>query len=76
MSGFFSNSVDEKAVEASVQAMDDAVLEQVAAIHCAGLHDSALPTHLETRFRNLKALPPSAMKPVLHQHKHKASTFH
>ncbi|KAK4389091.1 hypothetical protein Sango_2246100 [Sesamum angolense] len=65
MSGFFSNSVDEKAVEELLsQAMDAAVLEQVAAIHCAGLHDSALPSHLETRFRNLKALPPSAMKPA------------
>ncbi|KAL0310398.1 UNVERIFIED_CONTAM: hypothetical protein Scaly_2934500 [Sesamum calycinum] len=65
MSGFFSNSVDEKAVEELLsQAMDAAVLEQVAAINCAGLNDSALPSHLETRFRNLKALPPSAMKPA------------
>ncbi|KAL0312310.1 UNVERIFIED_CONTAM: hypothetical protein Sradi_5630300 [Sesamum radiatum] len=66
MSGFFTNSVDEKAVEELLsQAMDAAVLEQLAAINCPALNDSALPSHLETRFHNLKySLPPSAMKPA------------
>ncbi|KAL2236808.1 uncharacterized protein LOC105165100 [Sesamum indicum] len=62
MSGFFQNSVDEKAVEELLsQAMDATVLEQVAAINCSALNDSALPSHLETRFHNLKSLP---MKPA------------
>ncbi|KAK4435619.1 hypothetical protein Salat_0725400 [Sesamum alatum] len=65
MAGFFTNSDDEKAVEELLcQAMDAAVLEQVAAINCSGLNDSALPSHLETRFHNLKSLPSSAMKPA------------
>ncbi|TMW93539.1 hypothetical protein EJD97_011526 [Solanum chilense] len=63
---FLSDSDDEKAVEELLsQAMDQSVLEQVAAINCSGFTDSVLPTQLETRFRKLKSLPaaPATSKP-------------
>ncbi|KAG4992304.1 hypothetical protein JHK87_025761 [Glycine soja] len=44
-------------------AQDAVVLEQVSAINCSGFTDeSLLPSHLETRFRNLKSFPPSKTK--------------
>ncbi|KAL3333131.1 hypothetical protein AABB24_033281 [Solanum stoloniferum] len=63
---FLSDSDNEKAVEELLsQAMDQSVLEQVAAINCSGFTDSVLPTQLETRFRKLKSLPaaPATPKP-------------
>lgn len=63
---FLSDSDNEKAVEDLLsQAMDQSVLEQVAAINCSGFTDSVLPTQLETRFRKLKSLPaaPATPKP-------------
>lgn len=63
---FLSDSDNEKAVEELLsQAMDQSVLEQVAAINCSGFTDSVLPTQLETRFRKLKSLPaaPATSKP-------------
>ncbi|XP_055820821.1 uncharacterized protein LOC129889524 [Solanum dulcamara] len=63
---FLSDSDNEKAVEELLsQAMDQSVLEQVAAINCSGFTDSILPTQLETRFRKLKSLPaaPITRKP-------------
>ncbi|KAI3468482.1 hypothetical protein Pfo_025145 [Paulownia fortunei] len=65
MADFFTDSDDEKAVEELLsQAMDMAILEQVAAINCAGFKDSDLPSHLETRFQNLKCFPSSTTKPA------------
>ncbi|KAK6116935.1 hypothetical protein DH2020_049310 [Rehmannia glutinosa] len=62
---FFSDSDGEKAVEEVLsQAMDSTILEQVAAINCAGFTDSGLPSHLETRFQRLKSLPSSTAKPA------------
>ncbi|XP_060207913.1 uncharacterized protein LOC132635503 [Lycium barbarum] len=61
-----SDTDNEKAVEELLsQAMDQSVLEQVAAINCSGFTDSLLPTQLETRFRRLKSLPtaPTTLKP-------------
>ncbi|XP_016441800.1 uncharacterized protein LOC107767343 [Nicotiana tabacum] len=62
---FLSDDSDnEKAVnELLSQAMDQSVLEQVAAINCSGFNDSLLPTQLETRFRKLKSLPTTSSKP-------------
>ncbi|KAK4338128.1 hypothetical protein RND71_042615 [Anisodus tanguticus] len=64
---FLSDDSDnEKAVEELLsQAMDQSVLEQVAAINCSGFTDSVLPTQLETRFRKLKSLStrPTTLKP-------------
>ncbi|MCD7465570.1 hypothetical protein HAX54_001571 [Datura stramonium] len=63
---FLSDSDNEKAVEELLaQAMDQSVLEQVAAINCSGFTDSFLPSQLETRFRKLKSLPaaPTTPKP-------------
>ncbi|EPS60785.1 hypothetical protein M569_14018, partial [Genlisea aurea] len=52
---FLSDSEDERAVEELLaQAKDMAVLEQVAAINCAGFANSDLPPNLESRFQNLK----------------------
>ncbi|XP_075484696.1 uncharacterized protein LOC142524547 [Primulina tabacum] len=63
MDDFLSDSDDEKAVEEILaQAMDLCVVEQVAAINCAGITDSALPSHLETRFQKLKSFPSSTKK--------------
>ncbi|XP_073315960.1 uncharacterized protein [Primulina huaijiensis] len=63
MDYFLSDSDDEKAVEEILaQAMDLCVDEQVAAINCAGITDSALPSHLETRFRKLKSFPSCSKK--------------
>ncbi|KAK7407023.1 hypothetical protein VNO78_08663 [Psophocarpus tetragonolobus] len=59
-----SESDNECAVEEIMsQAQDAVVLEQVSAINCSGFSDSVLPSHLETRFRNLKSFPPSKTKP-------------
>lgn len=61
MADFFTDSDDDKAVEDLLtQAMDAIVLEQVAAVNCAGFNDDGLPSHLETRFRKLKSFPSSA----------------
>ncbi|KAL6536315.1 hypothetical protein OROGR_012889 [Orobanche gracilis] len=60
MDDSFSESDGEKAVEELLcQAMDSTILEQVAAINCAGFSDSGLPSHLEARFRKLKSFPSS-----------------
>ncbi|KAI3453927.1 hypothetical protein Pfo_010590 [Paulownia fortunei] len=65
MGDFFSDSDGEKAVEEILsQAMDSTILEQVAAINCAGFTDSGLPSHLETRFQRLKSFPSSTAKPT------------
>ncbi|KAL0407926.1 UNVERIFIED_CONTAM: hypothetical protein Sradi_1727000 [Sesamum radiatum] len=65
MDDFFSDSDGEKAVEELLsQAMESTVLEQVAAINCAGFTDSGLPSHLETRFQRLKSFPSSTAKPT------------
>ncbi|KAK4401063.1 hypothetical protein Sango_1212400 [Sesamum angolense] len=65
MDDFFSDSDGEKAVEDLLsQAMESTVLEQVAAINCAGFTDSGLPSHLETRFQRLKSFPSSTAKPT------------
>ncbi|KAL3619088.1 hypothetical protein CASFOL_036658 [Castilleja foliolosa] len=65
MDDFFSDSDGEKAVEELLsQAMDSTVLDQVAAINCAGFTDSGLPSHLEARFHRLKSFPSSAPKPA------------
>ncbi|CAN4076506.1 unnamed protein product [Withania somnifera] len=61
---FLSDSDNEKAAEELLlQAMDQSVLEQVAAINCSGFTDSVLPTQLETRFRKLKSLPAAPTTP-------------
>lgn len=63
MANFFSDSDEDKAVDDLLsQAMESTVLEQIAAIHCAGLTDSGLPSHLETRFQRLKSFPSAAAK--------------
>ncbi|KAL7150585.1 hypothetical protein ABFS83_05G123100 [Erythranthe nasuta] len=66
MDDFFSDDSDgEKAVEELLsQAMDSTILEQVAAINCAGFTKTDLPSHLETRFQRLKSLPSPAAKPA------------
>lgn len=65
MADFFTDSDDDKAVEDILsQAMDATVLEQVAAVNCAGFNDDGLPSHLETRFQKLKSFPSSAAKPT------------
>ncbi|XP_019174206.1 PREDICTED: uncharacterized protein LOC109169767 [Ipomoea nil] len=61
---FLSDSDDEKAVEELLsQAMDQSVLEQVAAINCSGFTHSDLPDHLEARFRKLKTFPATKPNP-------------
>nr|GMC59293.1 uncharacterized protein LOC109169767 [Ipomoea batatas]GME16323.1 uncharacterized protein LOC109169767 [Ipomoea batatas]GME20138.1 uncharacterized protein LOC109169767 [Ipomoea batatas] len=63
---FVSDSDDEKAVEELLsQAMDQSVLEQVAAINCSGFSHSDLPDHLEARFRKLKTFPATKPKPSI-----------
>lgn len=73
---FLSDSDDEKAVQEFLsQAMDQTVLEQVAKINCSGFNDSALPTHLETRFQKLKSFPSAGSKPKCSStHRHFASS--
>ncbi|GER46899.1 bZIP transcription factor family protein [Striga asiatica] len=56
MAGFFTYGDDKNAVEELLsQAMDMVALEQLAAINSSAFKTSALPSHLETRFQNLKA---------------------
>ncbi|XP_057766838.1 uncharacterized protein LOC130987207 [Salvia miltiorrhiza] len=65
MADFFADSDDDKAVEELLsQAMDATVLEQVAAVNCAGFNDDGLPSHLQTRFQKLKSFPSSAANPT------------
>lgn len=65
MADFFTDSDDEKALkELLSQAVDMAILEQVAAINNAGFRDSYLPSNLENRFQNLKFFPSSTTKPA------------
>lgn len=65
MDEFFSDSDGDKAVEELLsQAMESTILEQVAAINCAGFTYSGLPSNLETRFQKLKSFPSSAAKPA------------
>lgn len=74
---FLSDSDDDKAVEELLsQAMDQSVLEQVAAINCSGFTDSVLPTHLEVRFQKLKSFPSAnpKSKPSTHSQSHYASS--
>ncbi|QCD90930.1 hypothetical protein DEO72_LG4g1891 [Vigna unguiculata] len=62
MVGFydFSDTDNESAIEEIIsQAQDACVLDQLSAINCAGITNSVLPSHLETRFRNLKSFPPT-----------------
>ncbi|CAA0831886.1 Unknown protein [Striga hermonthica] len=65
MAGFFTYGDDNKAVEELLsQAMDMVALEQLAAINSSAFKHSALPSHLETRFQNLKrnhASPPLSL---------------
>lgn len=61
---FLSDSDDERAVQELLsQAMDQAVLEQVAKVNCSSFSDSVLPDHLETRFQKLKSFPSAESKP-------------
>ncbi|KAL2348785.1 hypothetical protein Fmac_002785 [Flemingia macrophylla] len=60
----FSDTDDSAVEEIISQAQDACVLEQLAAINCSGVTDTVLPSHLETRFRNLKSFPPSKPKPT------------
>jgi len=67
MVGFydFSDTDNESAVEEIIsQAQDACVLEQVSAINCSGITNSVLPSHLETRFRNLKSFPPTKARTI------------
>ncbi|KAL1569274.1 hypothetical protein AAHA92_00770 [Salvia divinorum] len=65
MADFFTDSDDDKAVEELLsQAMEATVLEQVAAVNCAGFNDDGLPSHLQTRFQKLKSFPSSAANPT------------
>ncbi|XP_047968721.1 uncharacterized protein LOC125212557 [Salvia hispanica] len=65
MADFFTDSDDDKAVEELLsQAMDATVLEQVAAVNCAGFNDDGLPSHLQARFQKLKTFPSSAANPT------------
>ncbi|KAG5060821.1 hypothetical protein JHK87_001850 [Glycine soja] len=67
MVGFYdlSDTDNDSAVEEIIsQAQDAVVLDQVSAINCSAFtDDSLLPSHLETRFRNLKSFPPTKPKP-------------
>ncbi|RDY05502.1 hypothetical protein CR513_10655, partial [Mucuna pruriens] len=65
MVGFMDFSdTDESAVDEIIsQAKDTCVLDQLSAINCSGITDTLLPTHLETRFRNLKSFPPTKSSP-------------
>ncbi|XP_051119413.1 uncharacterized protein LOC127243441 [Andrographis paniculata] len=63
MAAFFSDSDEDKAVDELLsQAMDSTVLDQVAAINCAGFDSGGLPSHLEARFARLKSFPSAAAK--------------
>ncbi|KAG6399464.1 hypothetical protein SASPL_140945 [Salvia splendens] len=65
MADFFTDSDDHKAVEELLsQVMDATVLEQVAAVNCAGFNDDGLPSRLQTRFQKLKSFPSSAANPT------------
>ncbi|KAK7252565.1 hypothetical protein RIF29_36609 [Crotalaria pallida] len=61
MVGFTDLSdTDESLIDEIIsQAKDACVLDQITAINCSSFTDSVLPTHLETRFRNLKSFPPN-----------------
>ncbi|XP_043687162.1 uncharacterized protein LOC122638320 [Telopea speciosissima] len=59
---FLSDSSDSAVEEILAQAMDQSILEQVAAINCSGFSESVLPTDLETRFRKLKSFPVTNQK--------------
>ncbi|XP_042487556.1 uncharacterized protein LOC122067787 [Macadamia integrifolia] len=59
---YLSESNDSEVEEILAQAMDQSILEQVAAINCSGFSDSVLSTDLETRFRKLKSFPVTNQK--------------
>ncbi|XP_061359882.1 uncharacterized protein LOC133303920 [Gastrolobium bilobum] len=61
------SDTDESAIEEIIsQAQDACVLEQVSAINCSAITDSALPTDLESRFRKLKSFPATKPKQIPH----------
>ncbi|KAK7367108.1 hypothetical protein VNO80_09117 [Phaseolus coccineus] len=67
MVGFydFSDTDNESAIEEIIsQAQDACVLDQLSAINCSGITNSVLPSHLETRFRNLKSFPPTKARTI------------
>lgn len=61
MVGFTDLSdTDESLIDEIIsQAQDSCILDQLSALNCASFTDSSLPTHLESRFRNLKSFPPT-----------------
>ncbi|XP_058084995.1 uncharacterized protein LOC131232638 [Magnolia sinica] len=59
-SSLSSPESDDSAIENIIsQAIDLSVLEQIAALNSPHSSDTALPTHLETRFHRLKSFPAS-----------------
>ncbi|CAJ1930888.1 unnamed protein product [Sphenostylis stenocarpa] len=67
MVGFydFSDTDNESAIEEIIsQAQDACILDQLSAINCSGITNSVLPSHLETRFRNLKSFPPTKPRSI------------
>ncbi|KAL5184703.1 hypothetical protein HKD37_17G048366 [Glycine soja] len=60
-----SDTDNDSAIEEIIsQAQDAVVLDQVSTINSSAfIDDSLLPSHLETRFRNLKSFPPTKPKP-------------
>ncbi|KAL2963161.1 hypothetical protein AAZX31_17G185500 [Glycine max] len=60
-----SDTDNDSAIEEIIsQAQDAVVLDQVSTINSSAFtDDSLLPSHLETRFRNLKSFPPTKPKP-------------
>ncbi|KAG5098328.1 hypothetical protein JHK82_048182 [Glycine max] len=60
-----SDTDNDSAIEEIIsQAQDAVVLDQVSTINSSAFtDDSLLPSHLETRFCNLKSFPPTKPKP-------------
>ncbi|KAK7307382.1 hypothetical protein VNO77_40394 [Canavalia gladiata] len=68
----FSNTEESAIDEIIAQAQDACVLEELSAINCAGITNSVLPTHLESRFCKLKSFPPTKPHEI---QPHNFSTF-
>ncbi|KAE9596866.1 hypothetical protein Lal_00007920 [Lupinus albus] len=52
------SDTDESLIDQIIsEAKDASVLEQISAINCSSFSDSVLPTHLESRFHQLKSFP-------------------
>nr|AFK38024.1 unknown [Lotus japonicus] len=58
-----SDTEDSAINEIISQAQDACLLDQLAAINCAGVTDSVLPPDLDSRFRKLKSLPANRTTP-------------